>query len=348
MRACVCNVSQTCRLKRAPSFRIGTSEPAVAACWLAMPPESEERVFRPEPRTPGPRDSSWRNITFRQTQCIDGGYQTKTHTVEDIKIDHHGRALTFVKVDKSAQWLIKVAVGCTAQKGALKRSRVLEQLREKLSSTEASAARAAVDDPMDGLDGSTGSEPKNKKYKSKRCSGCVQVIEMPARCHLVSPPTTDTVAVRILGLSTTQLWVAIGDIPWLVAYIAEEVALGGVAIDADDDDDSAVAEPNCSVPGLYIGWSFTHGDAWEAKFVEGPLKGAMFVSSVAKMDAKKWNALIEKWNALSGSLGECSCFEETTYEVRKRATWQWLEHHCGGVFEVEMAAAAARDVGGDV
>ena len=68
----------------------------------------------------------------------------------------------------------------------------------------------------------------------------------------------------------------------------------------------------------------------------------MFVSSVGKMDAKKWNALSEKHDDYT------VCFEETTYEVRKRATWQWLEHHCSSLLEAEMAAGAARDVGSDV
>ena len=37
-----------------------------------------------------------------------------------------------------------------------------------------------------------------------------------------------TVNVRVLPTSTTTLWIHRGDVPWLVAYIADEVAFGGV------------------------------------------------------------------------------------------------------------------------
>ena len=45
------------------------------------------------------------------------------------------------------------------------------------------------------------------------------------------------------------------DLPWLVTYIADEVSFGGVILDPGKLD-SAVAEPNSSVPGLHVEWDF--------------------------------------------------------------------------------------------
>ena len=58
------------------------------------------------------------------------------------------------------------------------------------------------------------------------------------------------------------------DLPWLVAYIADEVGFGGVV--QEPEEDSAVAEPNSSVPGLRVECDFQAHGPWCARLA-GPL-----------------------------------------------------------------------------
>ena len=82
-------------------------------------------------------------------------------------------------------------------------------------------------------------EPK-KASRSKRERTRPIEVTMPARaCEKGSPDKV----VSVLNASTNALYVRESDIPWLMQYLADEVALGGVE---REDEESAVAEAgNC-------------------------------------------------------------------------------------------------------
>ena len=73
----------------------------------------------------------------------------------------------------------------------------------------------------------------------------------------------------------------------MISYIADEAACGGVVLEGED---SAVAEPNSSVPGVHIEWDFQKG-GWSASFVSGPLKGKSYFTSPHKLSQNAWDAL---------------------------------------------------------
>ena len=70
-----------------------------------------------------------------------------------------------------------------------------------------------------------------------------------------------------MARGTNQLWIEVSDIPWLIDYVAAEVALGGVPEQQDHSD----AEGNCEVQGLRMKYDFADR-LWHGDFVDGPLR----------------------------------------------------------------------------
>ena len=129
---------------------------------------------------------------------------------------------------------------------------------------------------------------------------------------------------RVLARSTNQIWLSMQDLEWFVTYVAAEVSFGGVEAH-EDEAKPAVAEGNCSVPGLRIRWDFQRPGCWTATFVQGPLQGRTVTSSVDEMTEAKWDAIAQEH-------GQCTTtWAGTTYDDRKAATWRHLEHHCRGL-----------------
>ena len=136
-------------------------------------------------------------------------------------------------------------------------------------------------------------------------------MEVPLVSKSAAPknPATKVVTVNIIGdRGKGQMWLLHSDIPWLVAYLADEVATGGVDIapavagETVAAGQSAVADgsssdgprANCpDVPGLCIRLKPVAGnlDEYEACFVDGPLKGVLLTSKVSTMSQAKWDRL---------------------------------------------------------
>ena len=275
----------------------------------------------------------WKPIKVETQLAFAGGFQTKSFVLESMQIIVKGSTQVFVKIDKGADWLLKSAAGPAAQRGALKRSKVIEELKAKLVAVETATAVAEtevdeeaedVDDPMNKLDSKPeglGLQPKKKakrRYMPKRQAGRIEIIEMPKLAPSAHPLSTLKQKVKVIARGSNSMWIAKDDIDWLVHYLADEVAFGAVVC---PEEPPAVAEPNSSVPGLRIHWDFQSGNAWHAIFLEGPLKGQQFSSSVDKLTLEKWKVVADI-NNIKGTLAKA------TYEDRKSATLQYLEAHC--------------------
>ena len=100
----------------------------------------------------------------------------------------------------------------------------------------------------------------------------------------------------------------------MINYVAAEVALRGVPKQQDDSD----AEGNCELKGLRMKYYFAD-KVWQGDFVEGPLRGKSFSSSVANMTAEKW-ATVQAAVAVD--------FENATLQQLKEGTRLFLMNHC--------------------
>ena len=283
----------------------------------------------------------WRHVSVQTQYVLAGGYSsTKTHPLETMEVDTGKHTMQFCKVTKNELWLFKSAGGPLATKGMLKRSKLLEQLKDKLSdasqnprSNAAVAAMleepagAAEDDPIQEFD-QIDDEPcvvesKKRKYSRKRMVDRVFQIEMPNR-----PPGTAGTAVAerrtisLVAKGTNQLWISIEDLDWLIGYVAIELACGGVPL----IEESAVAEGNCEVPDLNLKWDFGQ-QSWKAKFVAGARCGEEFVSSVSKMTAQKWSTITD---------AVAVKFDAASFEELKEGTRVFLVKHCEGLANKEV------------
>ena len=66
--------------------------------------------------------------------------------------------------------------------------------------------------------------------------------------------------------------------------------------------------------------------AWQGDFVEGPLRGESFSSSVDNMTAEKWAIVQAKWATVQAAVAVE--FERATLPQLKEGTRLFLMHHC--------------------
>ena len=295
-------------------------------------------------------------VKLTKQWSIAGGRLGKPFGLAEVKdIDTPEGTVSFVKLDKNADWLLKATLG-TASKGALRRSTLSASLGEKLthavtdpasrwtpngapespsSSAVADAPSPAVAqsepcDPMSQLQ-ETSSEnvtPKKRKtngaYKSIRGQNKIQTVTMPEYEPNSHPNRTEEHKVKLLPLSTCSLWICINDIPWLVRWLSDELRSGGVPLPKSDPLDAL--ECNCDADNVHIRWDF--GGAWEAIILQDSLgrakRGMKYKCVVSDFDQDKWLAVGA--NARYGT-----DFERARPEQKKEASKLFLEKHMKGV-----------------
>ena len=287
-------------------------------------------------------------VKLVQQWSIAGGRLGKPFGLTDVKdIDTPQGTVSFVKLDKNADWLLKAILG-TANKGALRRSTLFSTLGEKLthvvadpasrwtpngvpespsSSAVADAPSPAVAesepcDPMSQLEeiSSEAATPKKRKtqgpYKSIRGQNKIQIVTMPEHEPLSHPGMTGDRNIRLLPTSTCSLSICIEDIPWLVRWLSDELRSGGVPLPKSDPLDAL--ECNCDAENVHIRWDF--GGAWEAIILQGAKRGMKYKCVVSDFDQDKWLAVGA--NARYGT-----DFERARPEQKKEASYRFLEKH---------------------
>lgn len=268
---------------------------------------------------------------------------TRAYTLETKEIETLDGTQTFVKIEKQAEWLYKATAGKTATKQSLRRTKLLDDLKERLVKTVVgcdkgcdqpavadevasqplvapeAAAEAEVADPMLQLaavgDSVVTPKKKRKGYLSKRAKNNITEVTMPEQERTSHPACTTMRTVRLLATGTNSLWIAAEDIPWLVNCLADEVRSGGVPVPDDiRSGEELHLEENCAAPGVHMRWDFD--GAWEAIVVAGQHKGKKVRSLVANLTDEKWRAA-----GVDGS------FASATPELKKQATFAFLEMH---------------------
>ena len=108
----------------------------------------------------------------------------KAWKLEVKEVDTINGVEDFVKIDKRQEWLVKAAAGKGARPGALSRTKLFDEMREKLvkeakGASAAPAVAASADDPMEALATLEPQEepPKRRKvYVSKRRQNLITEI----------------------------------------------------------------------------------------------------------------------------------------------------------------------------
>ena len=76
----------------------------------------------------------WREVVVSRMVAVEGGYVGAAQTVESKQILYEGRVISLIKICKNHHWLLKICGGRACQRGGLRRTRIVEELREKLDS----------------------------------------------------------------------------------------------------------------------------------------------------------------------------------------------------------------------
>ena len=174
-------------------------------------------------------------------------------------------------------------------------------------------SRACDDDPMTAsCDVATTTKKRN--YTCKRKLRLV-VANMPQCEPTRHPDSMERRAVRLLGLSTNQVWLPLSDVPWLLTWLADAITTGGVPTPAKPK----LTANSPAVAGVSVKWDFV--DSWEAVILTGPNAGALITASVSEFNEDKWAHVdaIYKYGV---------SFANSTYEQRKAATLHFLESYC--------------------
>ena len=168
-------------------------------------------------------------------------------------VDTASGPVSFIKLEKNADWLLKVTTG-QCSRGALRRASIFELLTKRLEETvanpesrwtpervsgsgeasvgsgsgsgssavaESGSSASGTIDPMSQLEelGSDSATPKKRRgqyYESKRGLNRIQTVSMPEYELVSHPGRTEERKIKLLPTSTVSLWLCIEDIPWLV------------------------------------------------------------------------------------------------------------------------------------
>jgi hypothetical protein len=331
-----------------------------AAAPTTKPQPAVAGILRaPRPTTSGKK--LWHSVEPIHTLSFKGGYVTKAESVESKPVHVHLVSVHFVHVAKKLDWLQRMAGGTLKRAGA-----VLDHLRaaytdndngnDNSTSTVVDATSTVVDataalDPMslldDIIDSPATPQPKRRcgtnrtppASGTKVARGTVKSVSMPAHSPSAQPNCQEKTQVKLFvegGHGKGKLWIDAGSIPWLIAYLADEVNTGCIVIEPDGTSLPAVAgtsssslpaTPNCSTPGLAIYMKPQEGtmDTYEAKFVEGPLTGTTKISKVSTFTQDKWDKCQK-----TAARWQCPCplLAEAQPQAVARAVAHYLELVC--------------------
>ena len=110
---------------------------AVGWAWLDRPcvvfAYTEERSCVPLRDMP---DQLWREVVVSRMVAVSGGYGGPAQTVESRDILYGGRASSFVRISKGAYWVLKTCGGKQCQRGGLRRTKIVEEIRRTKESLE--------------------------------------------------------------------------------------------------------------------------------------------------------------------------------------------------------------------
>ena len=283
----------------------------------------------------------WTTPTVQLQLTVRGGFCPKAQALEVKTVETPAGDLHFVRVEKNLEWVRKAAAGMVALKGALRRSNLLDDLRKKARTAVgddnpavAGPARdtgpAQPNDPMqmlEALDGdgaraeASGRRKRGRapggaaKAGPQRAYGMVRTLEVAEDEPTSHPRSQRRRQIRVLLHNTQAFWLEARDVPWMLKWMSDEHASGGVP---DPEETPKKRQPNCSVPGVHICWDFD--GAWQAAVVSGPAQGKSARSVVEKMTKEKYAAVAARHQLTTA-------FEDADAAERKHVTMLFLEMH---------------------
>ena len=268
----------------------------------------------------------WKPVSLTQRITIEGGYSPVAFPVKTMEFPGpDGADVTFVHISKDEEWILQSVVG-KYDRHAMKRSKLLEQIKDKVSmdcsrpKRKDAVAADADADPMRLLDAIEAPTSKRSRiYQSSRGQNIARLVTMPAKEPNKYPNRRDEVQILVLPKSTNSLWLRLSDVVWLIDYLTDEVGPdGSQGVPVIDSEDEAPAG-NCDVANVYIEWDFN--DTVTATWLAGALKGRKVQTLISEFNQEKWEAMTEL-HKYGMTLAQANKTE------KRNAVWHLLEQHC--------------------
>jgi hypothetical protein len=282
--------------------------------------------------------------------ALVGGFQTKQLSVDSRAFDHDGKSRQFVHIAKKTEWLVKMCGGSLKRAGA-----IIDDLRAgAIASTLPAVAGGGAEmdvvvdvaDPMDAMD-DVCHTPQAKKAKTEKKGPTpkktmrdqvLQVSVSKRSPSAWSKHCNEKIMVSVVVTNphgVGKLWLLDDDLPWLVAYLADEVGTGSVKVQPADAGQYLAG--NCVTPWLSIKVKPQLGDMghYLAVFVGGPLKGKEVTCKVSTFTQTKWDACMvtgHRWQCPGPSMAAATPAELA------RAAAHFLELACARMLLEKMGA----------
>ena len=235
-------------------------------------------------------------VQVGQQFTITGGFSKKHYVIETRNFDFGERSVPCVPVSHRDPWLCEMATDSPVYQRPMSRVRVLHALRAHLGELPESHV---VDEKMQDLafeDDDVeqeltprtpvkGQAPRKRGVKASPASAMAEqaqgrvarAVDMPSQ-----PAVSDCSVEVLVALEDKKLWIALTSLPWLVQYVAQEKASGGVAPVA------AAAEDRSNHSG--IRWNF-RDNTWQARCRRADGTWATKTKSVHGRTTKEKDAL---------------------------------------------------------
>jgi len=216
----------------------------------------------------------WREVVCGSEFTIKGGWQQKSWTVETKSVQAKDDVLLFVKVEKKSEWLTKLVAGPNANKSVLTRTKLIQELKQMTIDNKGAQdaavadsaisrhAKGEIESYIDEVRDTEFESPvkKSRRYQPKRNVDSVMIVEMPVMERTLHPGRVDRRNIRLLPISTNSLWIETGAIGWMVQWLVDELASGGVTV-LEEEARSKPQVANCEAPGVIITWELK-GSRW--------------------------------------------------------------------------------------
>ena len=222
--------------------------------------------FTPTCATTPRYGATWQPVNeCREVIVIRGGYSTKPEILPCLTYRVGQTTHKFVLLDKNAFWFLRCVGGKSARKGDLKCVKVLDQIRTRFHAAEvddqcgdadtppvaATTVADEADDPMNMMAEFMNStcpvddkQPQRYRIRPRLFTRleAVRTIAMPSRPPCTAVAGAANIDIHIYkkpattGRSTrARLYLQSDDIPWLLAYAADELHHQGITPTDESD-----------------------------------------------------------------------------------------------------------------
>ena len=223
------------------------------------------------PMASKPKEKAFHAVVLRRSLTLSGGFSSKQFVPQTREFKfprgcggsagEEDEAKECVRVSHKEMWLCELATGQPKYQRPLARVRIVRELTQLVAGVVAEADSKIAALAFESEDSDCAETPKKgpapPRQRNKKSTPAVagtvicKVVEVPEQ----PTPRSKKISVCAALDGQRRLWLEVGALPWLIAYVKEEKANGGLAPVEDDS-------PARPLSRIY--WNFRDNN-WQAR-----------------------------------------------------------------------------------